>query len=171
MTSDTNPNLYVLQYRRSDLFVENFFAVPRYFFAPGIIEKRPPLAVTARRAGWVGCNILIGLVPNAGRIHYVRNGEVVDKRSVLQAWNSVRFLGKQKSPDARGWLLDVMKCIDEIGTCQFSLDDIYRFQPVLKAKYPLNNFIREKIRQQLQVLRDNGYLEFVSRGKYRVIIS
>ncbi len=166
VTSNTNPNLYILQYRKIDLFVENFFAVPRYFFVPTIIERRKPLAITARRAGWVGCNILIGLVPDAGRIHYVRNGERVDKRSVLHAWNSVHFLEKQESSDARGWLLNIMKCIDQLNTSRFSLEDIYRFEPLLKSKYPQNNFIREKIRQQLQVLRDNGYLEFISRGQY-----
>jgi len=25
---------------------------------PEIIERRKPLAITARRAGWIGCNIL-----------------------------------------------------------------------------------------------------------------
>ncbi|MBL7991777.1 MAG: restriction endonuclease, partial [Candidatus Kapabacteria bacterium] len=30
-----------------------------------------------------------------------------------------------------------------------------------------NNFIKDKIRQQLQVLRDKGIIEFVSRGIYQ----
>jgi len=34
-------------------------------------------------------------------------------------------------------------------------------------KYPNNNFIKDKIRQQLQLLRDKGILEFTSRGNYR----
>jgi type II restriction enzyme len=28
--------------------------------------------------------------------------------------------------------------------------------------------VKQKIRQQLQVLRDHGYLDFVSRGYYRL---
>ena len=30
-----------------------------------------------------------------------------------------------------------------------------------------NNFIKDKIRQQLQVLRDKGMIDFMSRGKYK----
>ena len=37
-----------------------------------------------------------------------------------------------------------------------------------KKLHPDNRHVRDKIRQQLQVLRDHGYLEFVSRGSYRL---
>jgi hypothetical protein len=30
--------------------------------------------------------------------------------------------------------------------------------------------VRDKIRQQLQVLRDLGYLEFPERGRYRMLL-
>ncbi|MEF9988207.1 MAG: hypothetical protein RR504_07455 [Christensenellaceae bacterium] len=33
-----------------------------------------------------------------------------------------------------------------------------------------NNNIQEKIRQQLQILRDRGVVEFIQRGKYRKIM-
>lgn len=33
--------------------------------------------------------------------------------------------------------------------------------------YPENHHIREKIRQQLQLLRDKGIIEFVGRGRYK----
>jgi type II restriction enzyme len=32
-----------------------------------------------RRAGWVGCNIVINGIPEFGKIFYVRNGEVKEK--------------------------------------------------------------------------------------------
>ena len=32
-----------------------------------------------------------------------------------------------------------------------------------------NNFIKDKIRQQLQILRDKGVIDFISRGIYRKI--
>jgi type II restriction enzyme len=32
----------------------------------------------------------------------------------------------------------------------------------------MNRHVRQKIRQQLQVLRDRGYLEFKGKGRYRV---
>ncbi|SRR6266436_6271728 len=38
----------------SMLAVGNLFIVPKHFFVREIIEERKPLAVTARRAGWVG---------------------------------------------------------------------------------------------------------------------
>jgi type II restriction enzyme len=32
-----------------------------------------------------------------------------------------------------------------------------------------NNFIKDKIRQQLQLLRDKGMIEFVGRGNYKKV--
>ncbi|MCB9805227.1 hypothetical protein H6769_06535 [Candidatus Peribacteria bacterium] len=44
-----------------------------------MIEKRKPLSSTARRAGWTGCNILLNLIPESGKIYYIQNGESRDK--------------------------------------------------------------------------------------------
>ncbi|MCK5416035.1 hypothetical protein KAI92_01250 [Candidatus Parcubacteria bacterium] len=35
-------------------------------------------------------------------------------------------------------------------------------------KHPDNNHVKDKIRQQLQLLQDKGYLSFVSRGRYKL---
>jgi hypothetical protein len=35
-------------------------------------------------------------------------------------------------------------------------------------KYPKNWHVRDKIRQQLQVFRDKGFLEFLGSGTYRL---
>ena len=43
-----------------------------------------------------------------------------------------------------------------------------QFEPDLKALHPRNQNIRPKIRQQLQVLRDVGLLEFTSLGNYTI---
>ena len=61
-----------------------------------------------------------------------------------------------------------MKCVDLIGRESFTLDDVYAFEGRLAAVYPANNNVRPKIRQQLQVLRDQGYLAFLGRGRYRL---
>ncbi|MBQ1398560.1 MAG: restriction endonuclease, partial [Clostridia bacterium] len=37
-------------------------------------------------------------------------------------------------------------------------------------KHIHNNNIEAKIRQQLQILRDKGFIEFLERGHYRKII-
>jgi type II restriction enzyme len=70
--------------------------------------------------------------------------------------------------EAQGWLLDVLTCVDRLKKTEFSLDEIYRFERSLKAKHPANNNVRAKIRQQLQILRDRGILDFVRPGKYRL---
>lgn len=71
--ADKVPNLLVLQYS-SEWFVRNLLIVPHFFFSESIIEKRKPLAAAARRAGWVGCNILLGQIPIDGRIAIVADG-------------------------------------------------------------------------------------------------
>ena len=62
-----------------------------------------------------------------------------------------------------------MNCIDLINNNTFTLDEVYQFEQKLKLKYPNNNFIKDKIRQQLQILRDKGIIEFSGRGKYKKI--
>ena len=61
-----------------------------------------------------------------------------------------------------------MRCVDQIGRAGFSLDDVYAYEAHLSALYPGNRNVRPKIRQQLQVLRDQGYIDFVGRGLYRL---
>jgi type II restriction enzyme len=75
--------------------------VPKHFFVPEIIKERPSLAPTARRAGWIGCNILVSKVPEAGRIIIVCNGELAPKDLVLRRWQQTCFL-RDERPAARG---------------------------------------------------------------------
>jgi type II restriction enzyme len=132
-----------------------------------IIEKRKPLAATARRAGWIGSNILLNQIPESGKIFIVRAGQPEPKESVLSKWKQTLFLREQR-PEARGWLIEVMKCVEDIGRRDFQIDDVYAFEDRLNRIYPNNQNVRPKIRQQLQFLRDRGYLDFVSRGYYRL---
>mgnify|MGYP001018571371 FL=1 len=62
-----------------------------------------------------------------------------------------------------------MNCVDLIQKETFTLDDVYKFEKELQSKYPTNNFIKDKIRQQLQVLRDKGIIEFLGRGVYKKV--
>lgn len=162
-----NPNLLLLNYDLAQLSVTNVVIVPKHFFVREIIQERKPLAATARRAGWIGCNILLDRVPASGRIFLVRDGLPVPKESVLSLWQQTLFL-RDESTEGRGWLIEVMKCVEALGRREFTLQDVYAFEPHLSAIYPNNRHVRQKIRQQLQVLRDHGYLEFVSRGFYRL---
>jgi len=68
------------------------------------------------------------------------------------------------------WINDIIICIEQIDNNRFTLDDMYQFEGELKIKHPNNNNIQEKIRQQLQLLRDMDYLIFEGDGKYKKII-
>ncbi|HLD00088.1 MAG TPA: Dam-replacing domain protein, partial [Patescibacteria group bacterium] len=45
----------------------------------------------------------------------------------------------------------------------------YVFENELSRLHPDNRHVKDKIRQQLQILRDKDYLEFIARGKYKLI--
>jgi len=166
INSDENPNFFFLTYNKTTWQVSNFLIIPKHFFVPDMIEKRNPLGVNARRAGWIGCNINLARIPESGRIFFIRNSGVISKQSVQSKWKGTTFL-KAKKGEAKGWVLDVMNCVDAIPGDTFSLQDMYAFEGQLQAKHPTNNFIKDKIRQQLQLLRDKGFIEFHARGSYR----
>jgi len=42
--------------------------IPDFSFTLSAVERRKPLPSTARRAGWVGCNILLDRIPIDARI-------------------------------------------------------------------------------------------------------
>ncbi len=46
---------------------------------------------------------------------------------------------------------------------------MYNFVDELQLKHPTNKHIQDKIRQQLQFLRDIGIIEFKGNGNYRKI--
>jgi len=166
LAANNNPSLVVMGYDKDRGAVTNLSVVPKHFFVPEIIQERPPLAPTAKRAGWIGCNILLNKVPEAGRIIVVRDGALVPKDTVLERWKQTCFL-RDERPAARGWLIEVMKCVEAIGREEFEIADVYRFEQRMQRLYPENMHVREKMRQQLQVLRDAGFIEFLGRGKYR----
>jgi cellulose biosynthesis protein BcsQ len=167
LAADNNPNLFLLNYDLKTFSVFNLLIVPKHYFSLEVIEERKPLAPTARRAGWIGSKILLRQIPASGKIHIVRDGIPQPKESVLATWQRTLFLRSQNI-DARGWLIEVMKCIEAIGNREFQIDDIYAYENELSRIYPENRNVKPKIRQQLQFLRDRGYLEFVSRGNYRL---
>jgi type II restriction enzyme len=160
-----NPSIFFLNYT-SDNMVKNFFIIPNYFFTPEIIEERKPLSHSARRAGWIGCNILIGKLPESGRIFLIKDNTILDKKEVIKKWGKTIFL-KNEELNSRGWLIELMSIIDSVPNKIFKLSDIYNFEQVFKDKFPKNRFVREKIRQQLQVLRDKGFISFIGKGIYQ----
>ena len=98
----------------------------------------------------------------------VKNTEIINKEKVKESFSRTLFI-RDKSLDSKGWILDILKCIDLIPNKDFKLEDIYKFETNLKLKHPNNNFIKDKIRQQLQLLRDRGLIEFKGNGNYKKI--
>lgn len=168
LASSQKPNFLFMGYLKS-LSVNDLFVIPKHFFVSEIIEERKPLAITARRAGWIGSNILFSKIPKAGQIFYVQNGYEIPKKDVLDKWKKTVFLRKIKKVEARGWVLDIMNCIDALNKNEFTLAEMYSFEHDLQKIHPENKNIKPKIRQQLQLLRDKGYLEFAGGGIYRLL--
>ena len=62
--------------------------------------------------------------------------------------------------------MDVLNCVNRIPIQQFSLQNVYNFEAELQLKHPENHNVKAKIRQQLQILRDNGLIQFLGNGQY-----
>lgn len=161
---DLTPHLIVLHYTRT-WTIENALLVPRFFITESTIEKRKPLAPTARRAGWVGCNILLCRIPPVGRIPIVVDGSDVHPRRVRAQYGAVSKIAAFR-PEKRGWLVDIMRIVQDVPYGEFNLSHLYARENELAQLHPHNQNIRPKIRQQLQVLRDLGFIEFRGQGQY-----
>ncbi|MBR2732696.1 MAG: restriction endonuclease [Selenomonadaceae bacterium] len=168
ITSNINPQLFVMQYSPT-LSVTDLTFIPKFFFTPDIIEKRKPLSANAKRAGWVGCNILYQKIPEQGKLPVIRGGKEMGVVDVRHRYEKLKAL-QTNDISLRGWMFDILNCINDIGTENFTLQQVYRYADVLKVKHRLNRNIEAKIRQQLQFLRDKGFIEFVARGTYRKVI-
>jgi type II restriction enzyme len=164
---DRTPNLYILHYDLAAWSVQTLILIPRFAFALSALEKRRPLAPTARRAGWVGCNIVLHKIPVNARIPIIHEGTVRPKQAVRNDFQRLRPLEKLKV-EKRGWTLDVLQVVQSLKKPEFSLQDVYAHAAALARLHPANRHVRDKIRQQLQVLRDMGLLTFLGSGCYRL---
>jgi type II restriction enzyme len=160
------PNLFAIHYERDRWQVLNLILIPHFAFPLSAIEKRKPLGPNARRAGWVGCNILLGAIPLDARIPVIANGTPISPKVVREQYARLRPLEKL-SVEKRGWTLDVLNVVQSLGKKEFELADVYAHDQKLGRLHPNNSHVRDKIRQQLQVLRDAGLLEFLGGGEYR----
>ena len=111
---------------------------------------------------------MLNRIPNEGRIFIVQNEKEVPIEQIIDKVHRTEFLRGSKL-DARGWTLDVLNCVNMIEETTFTLEQMYRFEEMLAIKHPDNHHVKDKIRQQLQMLRDNGIIEFIGRGHYRKI--
>ena len=110
----------------------------------------------------------------------------------LPRFKRVKPLSEIKAKE-RGWTLDVLNIVRRIvesrrrgdesqtekreisqrlltssPTSEFTNEDVYAFASELEKLHPDNRHIRDKIRQQLQVLRDAKLLIHVDSGIWRL---
>lgn len=168
--STTNPDFLFMSYNLELQCINQLIVVPKFYFTDAVIEKRKPLSAHAKRAGWTGCNILLGNIPAYGRIAVIQDKKIMPKTGVCRQYQQTDFIGRLKL-QRRGWILDILKCLERIPQDTFSLADMYHFTRNLQQLHPENQHIEAKIRQQLQVLRDHNIIEFLGRGQYRKVMT
>src|SRR5438876_2725017 len=159
------PHLLALDYDPLSWCVRNLTLLPSFALTISCLEKRKPLALTARRSGWVGCNILLFNIPTDARIKVVSDGSPSDPATVRRRFRLLQPLEKL-GYEKRGWTLDVLNLVRSLHKTEFSLADVYTHSDELQLLHPKNQHVRDKIRQQLQHLRDMGLVEFAGRGRY-----
>jgi type II restriction enzyme len=167
--SNSVPNFLFMSYSSKFDSICDLLIIPKEFIVPEIIQKRKPLSNFARRSGWTGCNIILENIPDAGKVFAIKNRNVINMVEVRASIKRIAFYREIKEIERRGWIIDILNVIARIKKEVFNLKDVYTYVPYLKSLHPNNNNIEAKIRQQLQILRDNDIIEFLGRGVYKKI--
>ena len=198
--------------------LRDLLLIPSFMFSESAVIKRKPLSSTARRAGWVGCNLDLHRIAPEARIAIVitrsssrRRGDesltkkqnqrfltssptnqtvIVPPEEVRARYTRLKPIREIKTAQ-RGWTLDVLNIVRRLvnsegraprdpnfsgqsGTRvtrpsgEFTNADAYAFERELAELHPDNDHVKEKIRQQLQILRDAGLLIHLNRGEWKL---
>jgi type II restriction enzyme len=166
ITHNETPHFFLMSYGLEKFRIQSLLYIPDFAITVSALEKRKPLAPAARRAGWVGCNILLHRIPPDARIHLVQDSNVVPPAEVRRAYRKLKPIATL-APEKRGWTLDVLNVVRSLQKLHFELSDVYAYESELTRLHPNNRHVRDKIRQQLQILRDLKLLEFLGAGTYR----
>lgn len=164
---DRTPNLLLMRYALPAWEVGDLLLIPSFMFPESAVIKRKPLAATARRAGWVGCNIDLRRIAPEARIPIIAGSSPTDPAQVRARYDHLKPIREIKTAQ-RGWTLDVLNIVRRLGKAEFKNEDIYAFDRDLEKLHPDNRHVRDKIRQQLQVLRDAGLLLHIGSGVWRL---
>ena len=161
------PSFLLLEYS-STWEVLGLTAIHHSLITQDCIEERRALGPLARRAGWIGCNIILPKIALDGRIPLITGGNAHTRETPRTAFARLQFLSRMPGEE-RGWAASLLNLLRQLPDDHFSLTDAYRFEVHLAKLYPANNNVRPKIRQQLQVFRDAGIIQFEARGLYKFI--
>lgn len=169
-----HPSFIVLRYKLTPggrKLITEIFAIHKRYIKPEMIICRNPLGPGTRREGWIGCIVDIRNVPESAVVWIYHDGNSFLKEDILKAWMKSAIPKSHKQKTMSSWTKDVYEHILRLPNNVFFLKDVYRFEEMLQIKHPENMHVRDKIRQQLQVLRDVGLLYFHGHGKYERIDS
>jgi type II restriction enzyme len=161
------PNLFLLHYQFDPFTVASLIFIPDFAFTLSALECRPPLAATAPRSGWIGCDMLLSRIPPDARILLVQDNRPIAAAEAPRVFRKLKPFASLKA-EKRGWTLDVLNAVGSLSKSAFNLAEVYALENSLARLHPNNSHIRPKIRQQLQVLRDLGLLTFLGDGSYQL---
>ena len=166
LENKTVPNFLIMQYSlENNCFTsKEVVFIPKVFITQEIIEKRKPLSESARRAGWTGYNLLFESIPSYGKVFIVKDSKLELKDKILNQSHKILNLYDLDSNKAK-WKIEILKILDSLNPL-FTLQQVYDKEVKLKEIFPDNNHIKDKIRQQLQFIRDDGIIVFHGNGKY-----
>src|ERR1035441_10480181 len=77
------PTFLLLEYAKS-WSISGLRAIHHSLITETSVEARKPLALSARRAGWIGCNIVLPAIAIEGQIPMIQGG-VLQPKSVTRS--------------------------------------------------------------------------------------
>lgn len=161
------PTLLLLQ-RALPWRIVSLSAIHSSFLTPSVVQARVALRESAQRAGWIGCNIRLDLLSKDAEIQIIAEGIFLSRNVARQHFQKFTFLDRLPIRQ-RSWTSLLLKVVRDLNQKEFCLADVYQRESIFRDLYPENRYIRPKLRQQLQVLRDAKLIAFLGGGRYRVI--
>jgi len=161
------PSLFALHYSPYNWTVRNLLLIPSFAISRSAILRRKPTWPKGRKRPWVGCDYALDRIPTDARIPVVAEGRILSVSRVRDQFERLQWVRRQRWYN-RGWTMDVLRVVRALGKREFTLSEMYSRAERLRQLHPENRHVEPKIRQQLQRLRDFGFLEFLSPGHYRL---
>jgi len=159
-----SPTFVLLRYTR-DRTVPQVAAVHCVFITKDAIVPRKPLTA---RPSYVMCSVRLADIPMQAKISVVENFSFVKKDKVREQFQKLSSL-ENRQVKGRGWMALILNLTQRLPAGNFRVDDLLAFRNEIEKQFPDNRHVREKVRQQLQFLRNAGLVQFVdNRGTFRL---
>lgn len=158
------PSVLIMTYSYDSWSVTDLKCLPGFLFPRSSIVARKPLSKDARRAGWQGCVYDFSKISSDFFINLVSDGKFVSTEAIAESCNRLMLL--RSASRASVWISEILRLVSSMPE-YFGNDDIYAYADELRLLFPKNHNVEAKIRQQLQLLRDTGYVESLGLGRWR----